>query len=85
MKKWIWSLEKKETKKVIKKTENHSNISNTTCNIKWNISSKWVKIYHYPWCGSYKRTKISLDKWEKYFCSNKEAENAGWRVAWNCN
>lgn len=84
-KKWIWSLTKEETKKVINNISDHSNMPSTTCNIKWNINSKKEKIYHYPWCKSYNKTKISLNKWERYFCSNKEAENAGWRVAWNCN
>jgi len=85
LKKWIWSLTEEETKKVINQISTHIQTQNTTCNIKWNINSKWVKIYHYPWCKSYNLTKISLDKWEKYFCSKDEAKNAGWRVAWNCN
>ena len=49
------------------------------CNIKWNISIKnWKKIYHMPWCSHYNETKINTDYWEKWFCSEQEAQKA-WR------
>lgn len=54
------------------------------CIIKWNINSDWVKIYHYDWCKSYTKTKISPERWERYFCNEAEALAAGWRVAGNC-
>ena len=82
LKKWIWWLENSE--EIIKEIENH-NETPSTCNIKWNISSEWEKIYHILWCRSYNITKISLDKWEKYFCTEEEAINEGWRIAGNCN
>ena len=81
--KWIWGLENQE--EVIEQISNHEETPSNSCNIKWNINSKWEKIYHYPWCRSYTRTKITLSKWERYFCSEEEAISAGWRVAWNCN
>jgi len=81
--KWIWGLENQ--KEVIKQINIHKETLSNSCNIKWNINSKWEKIYHYPWCRSYTRTKITQNKGERYFCSEKEATSAGWRIAWNCN
>ncbi|MBI1834045.1 MAG: thermonuclease family protein [Candidatus Andersenbacteria bacterium] len=53
------------------------------CTIKGNISSG-QKIYHLPGCGSYGRTEIDAAQGEKYFCTEKEATEAGWRKAQNC-
>ena len=56
------------------------------CNIKGNISYKnWEKIYHTPDCPYYDETSINTSAWEKRFCSEQEARNAGWRKAYNCN
>lgn len=52
------------------------------CNIKGNISGE--KIYHLPGCTSYEKTTIDESKGEKWFCSEKEAIDAGWRKAKNC-
>lgn len=49
------------------------------CLIKGNISSKGERIYHVPGGQFYDRTVISTSKGEKWFCSEKEAQNAGWR------
>ncbi|CAN7526706.1 thermonuclease family protein [Aminobacter sp. LjRoot7] len=52
------------------------------CPIKGNISSNG-NIYHAPWSPWYKRTKVSVDKGERWFCSEREALDAGWRApAW---
>jgi len=85
LKKGIWSLNIEEVKKVIKQIDDHTDISGNVCYIKWNINSKWNKIYHFPWCKSYNKTKITPSKWEKCFKTSKEAENSGWTMAWNCN
>ena len=51
------------------------------CKIKGNISASGNKIYHTPWGSpSYARTKISVKYGERWFCSEKEAEAAGWRA-----
>lgn len=51
------------------------------CPIKGNISVEGKnKIYHTPWSRDYKKTKISLDKDERWFCSEAEAIKAGWRA-----
>lgn len=54
------------------------------CNIKGNINSKKEKIYHYPGCKSYDQTIITEDTGERWFCSEAEAVEAGWRKAGNC-
>jgi len=54
------------------------------CEIKGNISQKGEKIYHIKGCDYYDDTKIDELKGEKWFCSEKEALDAGWRKALNC-
>lgn len=49
------------------------------CPIKGNIS-KHGRIYHAPWSPWYTRTKVSVQKGERWFCSEGEALDAGWRV-----
>ncbi len=48
------------------------------CPIKGNIS-KLGRIYHAPWSPWYKRTRVSPEKGERWFCSEREARDAGWR------
>ncbi|MBU2028931.1 thermonuclease family protein [Patescibacteria group bacterium] len=54
------------------------------CAIKGNISTSGEKIYHLPGCGSYAKTTIEESRGEKMFCSEAEAQAAGWRKALNC-
>jgi micrococcal nuclease len=54
------------------------------CDIKGNISSSGEKIYHLPGCGSYAKTQIDEGRGERWFCSEEEAQAAGWRKALNC-
>lgn len=49
------------------------------CPIKGNISSKGERIYHMPGGGYYDRTKIDEAKGERWFCTEEEAVEAGWR------
>ena len=49
------------------------------CPIKGNIS-KSGRIYHAPWSPWYGRTKVSVKKGERWFCSEREALDAGWRA-----
>ena len=63
-----------------------TNTSNTdSCTIKGNIGSIKEKIYHMVGCGSYNKTVIDESKGERWFCTEKEATDAGWRKALNCN
>lgn len=59
--------------------------SSNSCIIKGNINSKKEKIYHVPGCGSYNQTAIDETKGERWFCSEQDALDAGWRKALNCN
>ncbi len=49
------------------------------CPIKGNIS-KSGHIYHAPWSPWYAKTKVSTKNGERWFCSEKEAVEAGWRA-----
>ena len=49
------------------------------CLIKGNISSRG-KIYHTPSSPWYDRTKINIAKGERWFCTEEEAQAAGWRA-----
>lgn len=51
------------------------------CDIKGNINSKGVKIYHMPHQAYYDQTKISPEKGERWFCTPAEAEANGWRAS----
>ena len=51
------------------------------CVIKGNVSRSGARIYHVPGGASYDATRISEDKGERWFCSEAEARDAGWRRA----
>ena len=53
------------------------------CPIKGNISNRG-RIYHTPWSPWYERTGINTKAGERWFCSEAEALEAGWRAPyWN--
>ncbi len=57
-------------------------ITQPECNIKGNISvSTGKKLYHVPGMEDYDSTVIDRLKGEKWFCSEAEAREAGWRKA----
>jgi len=49
------------------------------CPIKGNISRNG-QIYHAPWSPWYERTSVNLSAGERWFCSEREALDAGWRA-----
>ena len=49
------------------------------CKIKGNISRKGTRIYHLLNGRHYAATKIDESKGERWFCSEQEATDAGWR------
>ena len=60
--------------------DSNSNSEESCLNIKGNISIKTgEKIYHLPWQEYYDETIISPEYGERYFCTEEEAINAGWR------
>src|SRR5690606_2590093 len=55
-------------------------ISMGGCDIKGNVSiDTGERIYHVPGQYYYPQTKIRAEYGERYFCSEAEARNAGWR------
>lgn len=82
----IWSVEDYVTNRGFDKsvfTENNissenetSGIQESSCEIKGNINSKGVKIYHSPGQKDYDSTQP-----EEMFCSAEEAESAGYKAA----
>ncbi|MCR9108658.1 thermonuclease family protein [Marivita sp. XM-24bin2] len=60
------------------------NLLNPGCKIKGNISlNSGERIYHVPGQEHYGKTRISVSKGERWFCSEAEARAAGWRKARN--
>lgn len=53
------------------------------CVIKGNINSKGERIYHAPGMRSYGSTRINESRGERWFCSEEEARDAGWRAPFN--
>ncbi|TWA74143.1 endonuclease YncB(thermonuclease family) [Azospirillum brasilense] len=51
------------------------------CTIKGNINSKGERVYHVPGGRSYDQTRIDTSDGERWFCSEDEAQAAGWRRA----
>jgi endonuclease YncB( thermonuclease family) len=51
------------------------------CQIKGNINAKGVRIYHVPGQRDHAATRISTAKGEAYFCSEAQAQAAGFRAA----
>ena len=69
---------KQRAKPVVAVSQSNSS-SNGNCRIKGNISSSG-KIYHVPGSNNYDRTRIDTSKGERWFCSEQQAIDAGWRA-----
>jgi endonuclease YncB( thermonuclease family) len=52
-----------------------------SCRIKGNVSGSRERIYHAPGQRDYERVKVDEKQGERWFCSEDEAERAGWRKA----
>ena len=50
-----------------------------SCQIKGNISRNGERIYHVRGARHYGRTRVDEGKGERWFCSEAEAQAAGWR------
>ncbi len=62
-----------------------SNDANSNCKIKGNIDkSTGERLYHLPTCRHYKYVVLDLDTDENYFCTEKEAQDAGFTLAPDC-
>lgn len=51
------------------------------CAIKGNINAKGERIYHMPWSRYYTSVRMDEAKGKRWFCSEAEAIDAGWRSA----
>ena len=55
------------------------------CTIKGNIDlATWSHLYHLPACRHYNQIVLDEDIGEQFFCSEKEAQNAGFTLAPDC-
>ncbi len=50
------------------------------CAIKGNVSNNG-RIYHMPWSPWYSKVTIDAARGEQWFCSESDAQSAGWRAA----
>lgn len=66
--------------------EQETNSENPKCIIKGNIDNtdSSIKRYYLPGCAHYKFTIIEKDKGEQWFCTEKEAQKAGYVKAKSC-
>lgn len=55
--------------------------TNGECKIKGNVNSKGEKIYHVPGGRYYDKTDITPSKGDRWFCTEQEAVNAGFRAS----
>jgi len=61
------------------------NKENPKCNIKGNVDKNSTKrLYYYPGCVNYKFTIVEKDIGESWFCTEKEAEAAGFTKSKTC-
>jgi len=72
---WDWRKAQRSKNKIKQGATQGSN----GCQIKGNISRKGTKIYHVPGGRYYEKTRISTSKGERWFCSEADAQAAGWR------
>ena len=64
----------------LESTANAAEVGAGRCMIKGNVSGNG-RIYHMPGSTSYVETRIDPAKGERWFCTEAEAEAAGWRPA----
>lgn len=57
-----------------------SNPAPTECLIKGNVNSKGEKIYHTPDDRDYNRTKVKPEEGDQWFCTEADAQAAGFRA-----
>lgn len=68
------------------KCTQETNPNSKTCVIKGNIRTPGgaEKIYHFPGCGQYTQTVVELYKGDHWFCTEKEAQKAGFLKGSDC-
>ena len=72
---------KKQAAKKQRAVVDTSDAPDPNCLIKGNINRHGERIYHTPWSSPhYKKTKINTNKGERWFYTEGEARQAGWRA-----
>ena len=62
-----------------------ANPNNPNCIIKGNIASRnGEKIYYLPNCSNYNQVIVEKNKGESWFCTEREAQDAGYTKSVNC-
>jgi len=85
MNKGIWSACEQELEEETESFEANNPPSDPNCIIKGNVSKNgYGKVYFLPGCANYKTTKIDFEKGDMYFCTEEEAEAAGFTKAASC-
>ena len=65
--------------------QQEKNLDNPECIIKGNIDkNSGVKTYHFPGCSGYSRAIVEKDLGDQWFCTEKEAQEAGFKKAKTC-
>jgi hypothetical protein len=67
---WAWRQQQRD----------HAAGARPDCRIKGNITRGGERIYHRPGDRHYAQTRISTSRGERWFCSEREAREAGWRA-----
>ncbi len=81
----LWATCKNE-KNVDRKESIGIGPSDPNCAIKGNVSDTgYGKTFFPTHCANYNKVIVEPSKGERYFCSEKEAENAGFVIAQQCN
>ena len=77
---WDWRKDKREGRQQPANRNSTAPVaSGSGCKIKGNVSAKGERIYHVPGGRFYEQTQINERGGEQWFCSEQEAEAAGWR------
>jgi len=85
MEKGMWEECEQELEVETERFETDNPPPNPDCVIKGNISEHgYGKTYFPPGCANYKRVKVDLEKGDMYFCTEEEAEEAGFEKAGSC-
>lgn len=68
------------------KCTQETNPDNKNCVIKGNFAyhKSGDSVYHFPGCGQYNQTVVELYKGDKWFCTEKEAQKAGFTKGSDC-
>jgi endonuclease YncB( thermonuclease family) len=75
-----WDARRGDTQAAQRPNESDDTSNCRGTGIKGNINREGERIYHVPGSRSYDETKIDERNGERWFCTEDEARNAGWRA-----